>query len=302
MDGYPSLAQRILLQNIVLATDFSASSLSAVHYATSIANHYGGKVYVVHVITPEVSQRVPPETNHEFEKSIRAEAERQMKAVLESKDLQSVPHEGVLKNGEVWDALHEFLFERHIHLIVTGTRGRRGLRKLIMGSVAEEIFRLSPVPVLTARPDVRRRDPDFRTILYPIDFSTDSVRAMAYALSLAQEFQSRVVFLHVAPISGDDPGVRLRLREFFSGQLRQIIPPETSSWCQQELVVEFGSPAEAICKSADIYNADLIIMGVRGAGSLARASTHIGSTAYQVVSEARAPVLSVRQIQQDLLK
>ena len=300
--SYPNYSARIKLENVLLATDFSESSRAAVGYAATVAGHYGGRVYVVHVIPPEAYQFAPPETIPTVEEGVKRWTEQQMKALLASEQLQGLPHEGLLKYGEIWDALAEVVEQQRVHLIVVGTRGRRGLKKLIMGSVAEEIFRLSPVPVLTVRPDAAQTGAhQFRTLLYPTDFSADSIGAMPYVLSLGQEFQSCVIFLHAAPASADIES-RSRLNEFFQERLRKIIPTEALSWCEPKLLVEFGDPAEVILKAADQYKVDLIVMGVRGAGSLTRASTHVGSTAYRVVSEARAPVMSVRQLHHDALR
>jgi nucleotide-binding universal stress UspA family protein len=298
--SYMSLGTRIRLENVVLATDFSQASTAAVGYATSIARNYQGRVYVVHVIPPEVYS--PPETIPRIEEDVQRWVEEQMNGLLASEQLQDVPHEGIVKHGEIWDALEPIISHHNADVIVTGTRGRRGLQKLVMGSVAEEILRLSPIPVLTVRPDAAQTGRHvIRTILYPTDFSAESMRALAYALSIAQEFQSCMILLHVAPSMHHDPEVRNRLQSFFSDQLRQIVPAETASWCQQQLVVEFGDPAEAILQCADAYKADLIVMGVRGSGSMVRASTHFGSTAYRVISQVRAPVFSVRQLHQDIL-
>lgn len=219
-----------------------------------------------------------------------------MKDLMRSEQLREVPHEGMVRHGEIWDGLEQVISHHNADVIVTGTRGRRGLRKLVMGSVAEEILRLSPVPVLTVHPEAGQTGPhEPRTILFPTDFSADSMRALAYALSLAQEFQACMVFLHVAPSMHNDPDVAKRLQTFFIDQLRQMMPAETATWCQQQLIVEFGDPTEAILRCADGHKADLIVMGVRGTGAMVRAATHFGSTAYRVISQARVSVLSVRQ-------
>jgi nucleotide-binding universal stress UspA family protein len=301
--SYVSLTARIGLRNVVLATDFSDASQAAVGYAAAIAKTYQGRVYAVHVIVPEVYTYTPVETLPQIEETVQRWAEEQMKALMGSEQLRDVPHEGMVRHDEIWDGLEQVITRHNADVIVTGTRGRRGLRKLVMGSVAEEILRLSPVPVLTVHPEAGQASPrEPRTILFPTDFSADSLRALAYALSLAQEFQASMIFLHVAPSMHNDPEVRNRLQTFFSDQLREMVPAETRSWCRQQVVVEFGDPSQAILQCADTYKADLIVMGVRGAGSMVRAATHFGSTAYRVISAARAPVLSVRPSHQDMFR
>ena len=90
--------------------------------------------------------------------------------------------------------------DEHIDLVVVGTHGRTGFRKLLMGSVAEEAERLLCCPVLTVGPSV---DPEtlthgqFRSILYATDFSTGSQHALTYAVSFARESGTQLHMLHV---------------------------------------------------------------------------------------------------------
>ncbi len=287
----------IRFQNILLATDFSQASVAAVGHAAAVARSYPGTVHVVHVIVPEVYWWAPPESLPSIEEGIQIWAQRGMKALLGSERLRDVPHHGIIERGEIWDVVQSYVAQHQTDLIVTGTRGRRGLRKLVMGSVAEEILRLSSVPVLTVQPDASLSGIKvLRNVLYPTDFSVDSIRALVYALSLSQRFQASVTLLHVAHRTSYDAQVHDRLEAFFIDQLRQLIPAETASQYQQRLMVKFGDPTTEILRCADACKADLIVMGVRGAGAMVRATTHFGSTAYRVISEARAPVLSVRHL------
>lgn len=165
-----------------------------------------------------------------------------------------------------------------------------------MGSVAEEILRLAHRPVLTVGPESREIPPEHkpRKILYATDFSTDSARAMAYALSLAQEFGAVLLLVHCTTQLPDDPQVRTRFEEFFTQRLQELLPSVVNAKCRLEFRVEFGTAADGILKVANGSDVDLIVMGVRGADSLIRATNHFGTTAHDVVSEARCPVLTVR--------
>ena len=98
-----------------------------------------------------------------------------------------------------------------VDLIVLGTHGRTGAEKLLLGSVAEEIFRRSPVPVLTIGPGVRSSTHNagrFRRVLFATDLSPESLAAAPYAITLAQENQARLALLLVmrkpdSPSNGD---------------------------------------------------------------------------------------------------
>jgi nucleotide-binding universal stress UspA family protein len=99
-------------------------------------------------------------------------------------------------------------------MIVLGTHGRTGVKKAVFGSTAEEIFRRTSVPVLTIGPAVRRSAHNggrFQCVLFATDFNTVSNVAASYAMSLAQENQSRLVLLHVLP--APKPGKSKKLVE-----------------------------------------------------------------------------------------
>jgi len=286
--------QPISLQNVLFVTDFSESSIAALPYAIAVALRYTGKVYLAHVVSPEMYEFVPPESLELVHEQIARYAEQRMQQLIADVRLRGVPHEGLVKQGEIWDALSGLADKHNIDLVVVGTRGRRGLKKLLMGSVAEEIIQLARCPVLTVGPQSGAIPPEreLHTIIYATDFSTDLVRARALAISLVQEFGARLISVHVASQGSEDPQSRTRFEEYYTERLRELMPPTPR--IQQEYRVEFGSAAEGILKAAAESKADLIVIGVHGSGSLARADDYRGSTAHRVVSLAPSPVLTVR--------
>jgi nucleotide-binding universal stress UspA family protein len=162
-----------------------------------------------------------------------------------------------------------------------------------MGSVAERIFRQSTCPVLTVGPKVSGEPmsvADIHTILCPIDFTAESLAALPYAVSLAEENQARLYLMNVVPgpISTYDE-VSLKAR------LKDLIPPEANLWCEAKAFVESGNAGDKILEQAEELGVDLIVLGIRPVSTLAGTRTHLGTaTAYKVVSQAICPVLSVR--------
>jgi nucleotide-binding universal stress UspA family protein len=290
------------LRNILFVTDFSPSSELALPYAVALASRYNGKLYLAHVIAPEMYEFVPPTFVPEVRKQIADYAGKRMEQLLNSAKFEGVPHEVLLQQGEIWDTLREIADRYNIDVLVLGTRGRRGLEKQLMGSVAEEILRLARMPVLTVGPESREIPPEHKPkkILYATDFSIDSARAMAYALSLAQEFGAVLLSVHCTPQVTDDPQGRTRFEEFFTQRLKELLPSAVNAKYRREFRVEFGTAADGILKVANGSDVDLIVMGVRGAGSLIRATNHFGTTAHDVVSEARCPVLTVRSAEEEV--
>jgi nucleotide-binding universal stress UspA family protein len=295
----------IAFQNILLATDFSTPSAAALHYAAALARRYDARVFVAHVIRPDVYQLVPPEALTITMEQTRRYAEQQLANLLISGHLRDIPHQVLLGTGELWPVLSDMIERNDVDLVVAGTHGRTGVRKLLLGSVAEEIFRLAPCPVLTVGPRLASLDPQvshyqagaIRRILFATDFTVNSERASGIAFSLAQENQAHLTLLHaVQDVSELSPHNQARLTEFFTRKLRELLPPEAEFWCEPEFVVEFGSPADAILKvaagSGENPPADLIILGVRKAATF---PGHLPpATAYKVVCQATCPVLTVR--------
>jgi nucleotide-binding universal stress UspA family protein len=287
---------RIRFKNILYATDFSPLSRAALPYALAMAQHYGSKIFVVHVIPPEMYMYSPPDFPAPLLDVTELAANEQMRTLISSVALGDIPHQGIVKVGEIWEVISSEVNEHNIDLIVVGTRGRCGLSKFLKGSAAEEIFRLTKCPVLTVGPRSVDTPPqhELDTILLAIDFSDESIGTVKYASSIAEEFQSRLIAMHVAPSPDTDPNVKMRLSDFFSERLNEVLPPEAMPWCKLETIVEFGAPAEAILRISRDRQAELIVMGAKGAGGVPGIASHFGTTAHRIVTEAHCPVLTVR--------
>ena len=162
---------RVPLKNILLATDFSAASEVALPQALKIAGQYGTTLYIAHVICPELVHFLPAESTVTIVEDARRLAQQNMEHLLSVASQAGVSCQSLIGEGVIWDVLQDMIRENHIDLIVVGTRGRRGLGKLLLGSVAEEVFRLAPCPVLTVGPktlEMRSRDVEMSHILYTL--------------------------------------------------------------------------------------------------------------------------------------
>ena len=289
---------RIIMQNILFATDFSPSAQAALCHALDLAHRYGGALYTVnvepHMPFVEAAQPDPEQ--------IKLLAERHMAALMGSESLKDVEHKELIEQGEVPEALSKLVRKHGIDLIVIGTGGRKGLGKLLLGSVAEEVFRNAECPVLTMGPHATRWkiDGNLLHILFATDFGSESVHGLPYAISLAEENRARLTLLHVAP----EPGVALPEPEpgampvmdpsevvaSTEKQLRALIPAGTQLWHEPEYIVQFGRAAETIVRIA-AQTADMIVLGAKRPAALTK---HLGEgVAYTVACEAACPVLSV---------
>ena len=285
---------RISLSNILVTTDFSRISKTALAYAAVLAGQYEAKVVIAHVLSPEPRLSVPLDPPPAEIDPARLDADRKLAAfVLDSTLARSA--KVLLQRGDVWNVISEIIQKNNIDLVVTGTHGRQGLRKLVLGSEAEKIYRRASCPVLTIGPQVPPLTGakwNLRTILFPTDGSEASLSALPYALSLAEENQANLIFLQLMPMA---PSPYRESDEASAREaMRALMPAEAEDWCKPEFVAHFEFPAEGILGLAKERAVDLIVMGVRKSTGSALSEHMPWPVASQVVAQAQCPVLTVR--------
>jgi len=287
------ITTRIAISNILLATDVSEVSKAALGYACNLSRLYGSKIFITHVVPHEPYLSVPLEPIPVDLDLFWNREKQNMAAFVATKFLEEIPHEDILQRGELWDVISEVIEKHNIDLVVAGTHGRQGLKKVFLGSVAEKIYRQAKCPLLTVRPEVaavRGTSWDLKRILFATDFSETSLHALPWALSLAEENQANLILLHVAPLVPYQ--YKDSIRETTCKRLEGLIPAEP--WCNPDFVVCFDFPAQGILQIARDRETDLIVLGVSRRAAVGLTSHLPWSTASDVVSAAPCPVLTVR--------
>jgi nucleotide-binding universal stress UspA family protein len=284
---------RITLKNILFATDFSPAADAAAPIAIQIARRYGAKVYGVHVNRFDDFTAAAPDAWAAMAEAAEKETKEHGQRLNEQ--LKGVEHEAVIGEGNIWEVISNLIKQKEIDLVVLGTRGRTGFGKALLGSVAEQILRQSPCPVLTVGPHVSLWSDEYakmREILYATDLAADFPIAAPYAVSLAQENQAHLVLLHVIedPKAGDLVN-STDVVDFKERKLQQLVTQQAGLWCDPTYIVEQGPAAEKILDVAKRRHTDLIVLGARPTKGLA---THLNiGTVHKVVSQATCPVLTV---------
>jgi nucleotide-binding universal stress UspA family protein len=288
-----SATQLVRFRNLLYATDFSQPSQSALPFVMALARRYGATIHVLHVLTPA---RSPSHADVPGAKAAYAAMQD-----LDSQ-LAGLQHGvGVRNSPDVWSGVEQAVHDCAIDLIVLGTHGRTGAQKLLLGSVAEQIFRRSACAVLTVGPNIETNVPptgNFRRILFATDHSPASLAAAPHAVSLAEYNEARLVLLHVAPKievgrtgRRDDPSVAEMIQ-----QLYDAVPWHVQLSTPPEVAIEYGRPAETIVEAAARRSADLIVLGVRRIPPDVPATLNVQRvTAQEVVAHASCPVLTVRE-------
>jgi nucleotide-binding universal stress UspA family protein len=290
-------ATRIAIKKILYLTDFSGPSEAALPFLTSIARNYGAAVNALHVMVPSpIICGIPDGADTDL-----AQEEEFATSEMQKLDSQlaGTTHETNVEWGStVWSIVEGTLKEEQTDLIIAGTHGRTGPQKLLLGSVAEDIFRKSPVPVLTIGPSVNRgahNDGKFHSILLATDFGEGTGNATRYAVSFAQENQAALTLLHVLNgprrLNGNPPPSSAA--EILH-RLMDTIGPDADLWCRPEPAIEYGEPAKGILRAAKARGADLIVLGLHNRPLLPGASHSLRATAHKVVVHSPCPVLTVR--------
>jgi nucleotide-binding universal stress UspA family protein len=291
--------KRIILSNVLFATDFSPTSDLALPYAAAISRHYAAKLYGAHVVRSEDYSFTAPDlwpAHLEQEQQLRREVVQRM-----DRNFGGIAHTALFGIGDICNVVARFVSEYSIDLLVVGTHGRTGARKVLAGSIAERMLRQAACPVLSVGPNVPHKPEtqvQFRRILFATNFGHVSLTGLPYALSFAEEDQSELVLLHVVeqPAAGiANPG---EVKAVLAQRLEALVPIEAEAWCHVTCAIEFGHefarPAERIVDAARQREADLIVLGAHAADSAISTVTHLShSTVQHVLAHASCPVLTV---------
>jgi nucleotide-binding universal stress UspA family protein len=285
---------RTRFENIVFATDFSPAAAHAIPFVKKLARHFQSRLVALHVKPPVVNPITQPSTWPADFQAAKAADQQHREELLET--FAGIETEVLLEEGDIQSSIDNAIKKYDTDLVVIGTRGRTGLAKVLLGSVAEEIFRTVRCPVLTIGPHSDAARANIREILFATDFASEAPGAAAYAVSLAQEFQARLTLLHV--VTEPKPGELVSwsdVRESSKKLLSTLVPDEAEAWCKPEYFVESGDAAERILDLANLREVDLIVLGAQPERGVPGASTHLPmATAHKVVARAKCPVLTVR--------
>jgi nucleotide-binding universal stress UspA family protein len=191
-------------------------------------------------------------------------------------------------------------------LLVLGSHGLTGFKRLVLGSVAENVLRHSPTPVLIV--PAHASEPSaagvpFKRIVCAVDFDADSYRALRYAFDLAQESDAHLTLLHAVAMPAvhvgaedltiDVESIRDTVMRTARARLDTLVPDDARAYCSVRAEVAEGQAHQAVLGLATEVNADLIIMGVHSRAAFDVAV--FGSTTQAVVRAAHCPVLTVHQ-------
>ena len=262
---------------------------------------FGAEIHLVHVRILLEGRQQSQELQRELERLDQQHDRQTEEALARHADRTGVGvHTHLVRGLSVSESLMEAVQDLECDLVVMGTHGRRGLRHLILGSVAEEIVRSSAVPVITVRESADTEARSAGSILVSHDFSQRSEAAVAVAREWALALGAEVHLLHVVePVVYPEfyavdvmPDEVLHRIEERSVEAMKAAAAVQLKGVAHTLEVVTGRAVDVILDAADPARFDLVIMGTRGLSGLQHLL--LGSVAEGVVRRSRIPVLTVR--------
>jgi nucleotide-binding universal stress UspA family protein len=303
------LIEQARVTSILVAYDFSNASRKPLLHALTIARHFGAKLHMAYVVSSIGYEMAGPEASQLAVDGSRRDAQRLETDLLKNGNLAGLQYEFIIREGNVWEQLEFIIQEKQIDAVVVGTHGREGLGRLLLGSVAEQIFRQANCLVLTVGPGSQEdslieRKESSCPFLFATDFSATSLGALPYAASFAHHFGAKLIVLHVLdpvliPSSshlssiGDLNRRREEAQSASQKQFDQLICHNVPAATKLQFLIKFGLPVEEIVQACRTLNADLLILGLHHAKHAAAAS-HLAWKAHDIVCTASCPVLTVK--------
>jgi len=282
-----------MLERIVVPLDGSLTAEAVLPFVRRFLHRTDSEIILVRAVVP-----APVENSIMVADAATGVARAYIKEVQDRLDREGVRVKSEVHVGSAIGVILDAVEEEHATLIAMATHGATGLRRLLLGSVAEAVLRKSPVPVFVVRPfwtaepavaeDLETRP--VRNILLPVDGSDLAELAVGPALEIADLFEGRVLLLRaVEPRKNADEAREIEeARHHLQGIAREF----ERKGVRTHTLVEKGEPVEEILKTLRFHQADLVVMTTHGRSGLSRLVT--GSVTEEVLRKATVPLLVVR--------
>jgi nucleotide-binding universal stress UspA family protein len=279
--------------DVLCAVDYSASSRTALRYALVTAAHLDATLTVLNVANPLLVSALQTYGITDWPAPEREELRAFCCETLGRDDGFDMD----VRVGRAEDEIHAVAQTLHADLLVIGSHGLTGIRKMFFGSTAERVLRDSEVPVLVTPSDAHAPGTAadipalVRRMIVAVDLSEESAPLAQLGARLGQSFNIPVLLMHsIEPLGasprarGDLPSLQRMVRERAEATLQDLAAGAGTI----EPMVFVGDPAETIVSAAETRGAGLIVMGLNQSGA-----RRVGAVAYRVLSRAHVPVLAL---------
>jgi len=281
-----------MLERIVVALDGSLTAEAVLPHVRRILRRQDSEIILVRAVVP------PPVENAILivDASLGA-ARAYIGGIQQRLEREGVRVSSEVRPGSAIGVILDVVDDRKATMVAMATHGASGLKRILLGSVAEAILRKSSVPVLVVRPFWTSRDempevPEsapMRNLLLPVDGSDLAELAVPAALELARLYEARTILMRVLEETKEEDAAEVREAEEHLDAIARTFERRA---VDTFLLVERGNPVDQILKAARFHHADLIVMTTHGRSGISRLVT--GSVTEQVLRRAPVPLLVVR--------
>jgi nucleotide-binding universal stress UspA family protein len=300
------------IRKVLFTTDFSDLSNHALPYAIKMAKIYDAELIMLHAVT--IYDNDPNEPDYHFpylqkycEQATKSADDRFQVCYEKAGEAGVKVRKALVQGISPHAAILEFIEqEGDIGMICMSTHGRSGLKHVLLGSVTENVIRYSPCPILVVKQtehefvDEDTHEAHIRKILFPYDFSDESLKPVEMLCSVAAIGDAEIIVLHAVDV--EIPPV------YYTSGVTSILQldPELNDRVEKKMRLELGEALEGfnvkyvvkegravdrIRETAEDEKVDLIVMGV--AGSHGVGDFLFGSTTARVIQKAVCPVFIV---------
>lgn len=289
------------IDHVLVPIDFSPLSRFALGHALSLADRFGARLTLLHVVESSKALSVAfPDETAEIEKDHFDQSHRILAALVDGEDRKDLEFETLVKSGDIKDQILTTIREEGVDLVVMGTHGRGLLARSIIGSVAHDVLRSVEIPALTV--SRARRPFPFDSMLVATDLSESSQNGSRFAIDLARRLHDSIIVVHAVEV-GVEGGAEAaeylgesRRKEALKG-LDELKTDASGQNVRLESVVSEGVAADIILNAAEQRSTDFILLTIPK--STLTPKTVLGSTAERVLQESHIPVLTVPVLMRD---
>lgn len=282
-------------QRVLLATDFSAASKAAFDTALGLCVRLKATLLLLHVF--EYAETGPPDLGGQLVEleGFLEEARTRLDGLMKVAMREGVVCETVMGSGAPAPTILDAIAGKEIDLAVLGTSALHGFERLVFGSVAEDVLRGAPCPVLTVGPRIHNPVEAAKSegpAIFATDFDANTLQAIRYAETFCKEMGTPLHCLHILPRAIEGKGENGAVLQIMTEALQQVSSEAGAISEPPVCAIAYGSEvSNAVVDYATKKNAKLIVLGVRQASMM---SSHIPAhIAFRIITEAPCPVLTM---------
>jgi nucleotide-binding universal stress UspA family protein len=281
------------LQHIVVGVDFTDQADSALTQAVELAVKRESRLSVLHIIDEKMLRYwetlpIPPA---DVEGKLLEETKKKVQACVATVQPEGFELEAHVFFGKPAKSMLDYCHQEHSDLLIVGQRGATLLERLLLGSTAERLMRLSDVPVLMVRPGSESK---FQNIMVGTDCTAGSISAVSFAASLAKAEDAKLNIVYVSDdtldLVGPDQQQRERAHQNFESFLAMSELNLDGVTFEKHLA--YGIPRTEMLSLSKKLGVDLLILGTAGRSGLS--GFILGNTAESIAPALECSLLTIK--------